>query len=111
MFAGETGMIAGQPIIVLARITQGGLVLELRPEDLRILVAHDAGLSEIFLRAFVLRSEYLVTCPVSSPGDCLATAKVHTKTSVSHGNAGKSRESATVEQSKLPQPFLVKMTT
>jgi thioredoxin reductase (NADPH) len=60
MFTGEAGMIAGQPSIVLARITQAGEVLELCPEDLRILVAHDAGLSEVFLRAFMLRRLMLV---------------------------------------------------
>ncbi len=59
MFIGEAGMIAGHrtgagPVI------EAGEVLELRPDDLRILVAHDAGLSEIFLGAFVLRRLMLV---------------------------------------------------
>jgi thioredoxin reductase (NADPH) len=53
-------MIAGQRTLVLARVIQGGEVLELRPEDLRTLVARDAGLSEIFLRAFVLRRLLLI---------------------------------------------------
>jgi thioredoxin reductase (NADPH) len=59
-FTGEAGMIAGQRTLVLARVIQGGEVLELRPEDLRALVARDAGLSEIFLRAFVLRRLLLI---------------------------------------------------
>jgi thioredoxin reductase (NADPH) len=59
-FTGEAGMIAGQRTLVLARVIQGGEVLELRPEDLRTLVARDAGLSEIFLRAFVLRRLLLI---------------------------------------------------
>jgi thioredoxin reductase (NADPH) len=59
-FTGEAGMIAGQRALVLARVIQGGEVLELRPEDLRTLVARDARLNEIFLRAFVLRRLLLI---------------------------------------------------
>jgi thioredoxin reductase (NADPH) len=59
-FTGEAGMIAGHRTVVLARVIQGGEVLELRPEDLRTLVARDAGLGELFLRAFVLRRLLLI---------------------------------------------------
>jgi thioredoxin reductase (NADPH) len=61
MFTGEAGMIAGQRTVVQARVVQAGEVLELRPEDLRILVARDAGLSEILMRAFILRRLMLIT--------------------------------------------------
>jgi thioredoxin reductase (NADPH) len=60
-FTGEAGMIAGQPSIVLSRVMKAGEVLELRPEELRILVARDAGLSEILLRAFMLRRHMFIT--------------------------------------------------
>jgi thioredoxin reductase (NADPH) len=60
MFTGEAGMIAGQRTVVQARVIQAGEILELRPEDLRTLVARDAGLGEIFLRAFVLRRLMLI---------------------------------------------------
>jgi thioredoxin reductase (NADPH) len=60
MFTGEAGMIAGQRTVVQARVIQAGEILEVRPEDLRTLVAHDAGLSEIFLRAFMLRRVMLI---------------------------------------------------
>ena len=53
-------MIAGHRTVVLARVIQGGEVLELRPEDLRSFVARDAGLNELFLRAFVLRRLLLI---------------------------------------------------
>src|ERR1700729_1825069 len=59
-FTGEAGMIAGQRTIVMARVIQAGEVLELRPDDLRLLVARDAGLNEIFLRAFMLRRLLLI---------------------------------------------------
>ncbi len=43
-----------------ARVIQAGEILEVRPEDLRTLVAHDASLSEILLRAFMLRRLMLI---------------------------------------------------
>jgi thioredoxin reductase (NADPH) len=60
MFTGEAGMIAGQRTVVQARVMQAGEVLELRPEELRALVSRDAGLSESFLRAFMLRRLMLI---------------------------------------------------
>jgi thioredoxin reductase (NADPH) len=60
MFTGEAGMIAGQRTVVQARVIQAGEILELRPAELRALVARDAGLSEILLRAFVLRRLMLI---------------------------------------------------
>ncbi len=61
MFTGEAGMIGGQRAVVLARVMQAGDVLEVQPESLRALVARDAQLSEIFLRAFMLRRLMLIT--------------------------------------------------
>jgi thioredoxin reductase (NADPH) len=61
MFTGEAGMIAGQRTVVQARVIQAGEILELRPAELRALVARDARLSEILLRAFVLRRLMLIT--------------------------------------------------
>jgi thioredoxin reductase (NADPH) len=60
MFTGEAGSIAGQRTVVQARVTHAGEILELRPEDLRTLVAREAGLGEILLRAFVLRRLMLI---------------------------------------------------
>ena len=60
MFTGEAGMIAGQRTVVQARVIDAGEILELHPEELRTLVARDAGLGEIFLRAFVLRRLMLI---------------------------------------------------
>jgi thioredoxin reductase (NADPH) len=60
MFTGEAGMIAGQRTVVQARVIQAGEILELRPPELRTLVARDAGLGEILLRAFVLRRLMLI---------------------------------------------------
>ncbi len=60
MFTGEAAMIGGQRAIAEARVQQGGEVLELQPEQLRTLVARDEGLSEVVLRAFILRRALLI---------------------------------------------------
>ena len=61
MFTGEAAMIAGQRAVMQVEIVQGGEVLEVRPEGLRTLVARDEGLSEIVLRAFLLRRLMLIS--------------------------------------------------
>lgn len=59
-FTGEMTMISGQRSLVLGRITEAGEVLELSGEGLRSLIARDAELSEIFMRAFILRRLELI---------------------------------------------------
>jgi len=54
-------MISGQRCLVLGRITEAGEVLELSAEGLRSLIARDAELSEIVMRAFILRRLALIT--------------------------------------------------
>ncbi len=60
-FTGEVSMISGQPCLVLGRVTEGGEFLEMKPDDLRTLIAKDAELSEIFMRAFILRRVALIS--------------------------------------------------
>jgi len=59
-FTGEMTMISGHRSLARGRVTEPGEVLELSGEGLRSLVAKDAELSEIFLRAFILRRVELV---------------------------------------------------
>jgi thioredoxin reductase (NADPH) len=59
-FTGEMTMISGRKNLVLGRVTEAGEFLELPGEQLRTLVARDAELSEIFMRAFILRRLALV---------------------------------------------------
>jgi thioredoxin reductase (NADPH) len=59
-FTGEMTMISGQRCLVLGRVSEPGEFLELSAEALRTLVARDAELSEILLRAFILRRLALV---------------------------------------------------
>jgi thioredoxin reductase (NADPH) len=59
-FTGEMTMISGQRSLVRARVAEPGEVLELDGETLRSLIAKDAELSEILLRAFILRRIELI---------------------------------------------------
>jgi thioredoxin reductase (NADPH) len=59
-FTGELTMITGQRCLVLGRVTEPGEFLELSGDALRSLVAKDADLSEILMRAFILRRLALV---------------------------------------------------
>jgi thioredoxin reductase (NADPH) len=59
-FTGEMTMISGRRSLVRGRVTEPGEFLELSAESLRSLVAKDAELSEIFMRAFILRRLELI---------------------------------------------------
>ncbi|MGH9642244.1 MAG: FAD-dependent oxidoreductase, partial [Terriglobales bacterium] len=60
-FTGEMSMITGARCLVRGRITEAGEVLEVTADGLRSLVARDAELGEIFMRAFILRRLALIT--------------------------------------------------
>lgn len=59
-FTGEINMISGQRSLVRGRVTGAGEFLEITPEGLRSIVSTDPELSEIFMRAFILRRVALV---------------------------------------------------
>lgn len=59
-FTGEITMISGGRCLVLGRVTEPGEFLELSGDGLRSLVARDAELSEILMRAFILRRLQLI---------------------------------------------------
>jgi thioredoxin reductase (NADPH) len=59
-FTGEMTMISGRKCLVVGRVTESGEFLELSGENLRALVARDAELSEVLMRAFVLRRLELI---------------------------------------------------
>jgi thioredoxin reductase (NADPH) len=60
-FTGEMTMISGRRCLVRGRMTEAGELLELSGDGLRSLVAKDAELSEIFMRAFILRRLALIS--------------------------------------------------
>src|ERR1700675_2284489 len=59
-FTGEMTMISGHRCLVRGRTTEPGEFLELTGDGLRSLIAKDAELSEIFMRAFILRRLELI---------------------------------------------------
>ena len=59
-FTGEMTMISGQRCLVRGRVREPGEFLEMSGDGLRMLIARDAELSEIFMRAFILRRLELI---------------------------------------------------
>jgi len=64
-FTGELDMLSGRRSLVRARSVGATEVVEIPLENLRRIVQTDAELSEIFLRAFLLRRSYLIAHSVS----------------------------------------------
>jgi thioredoxin reductase (NADPH) len=60
-FTGEITMISGQRGLVRGRVTKAGEFLEISADRLRSLIAKDAELGDIFMRAFILRRLALIT--------------------------------------------------
>jgi thioredoxin reductase (NADPH) len=60
-FSGDVDLIAGHPAVVRARGRSAGRILEVPAERVRSLVQTDPELSQIFLRAFILRRALLMT--------------------------------------------------
>jgi thioredoxin reductase (NADPH) len=73
-FTGELDMLSGRHSLVRGVTPIASELLEVRVEDLRRIVQTDAELSEIFLRAFLLRRAELVA---HSPGDVVLVGSSH----------------------------------
>lgn len=64
-FAGEMSTLRGVPGFVRVSVLDAGEVLVVSDHDLRVVVQTDAELSEIFMRAFILRRMGLISAPNS----------------------------------------------
>jgi thioredoxin reductase (NADPH) len=73
-FTGDVNMISGRRSIVRARATVPTEVIELDNKDLLRLVQNDAELSEILMRAFILRRVELIAAGV---GDLILIGSIH----------------------------------
>jgi thioredoxin reductase (NADPH) len=73
-FLGETNMIAGRPALIRALVSEPGEVLELAHEQLLAIVQTDAELSDIFMRAFILRRSELIA---NNLGDVVLVGSMH----------------------------------
>jgi thioredoxin reductase (NADPH) len=59
-FTGEVNMLSGRPALVRSRASEAGEVIELDREQLLALVQTDSELSELIMRAFILRRVELI---------------------------------------------------
>jgi thioredoxin reductase (NADPH) len=73
-FTGEVSMLSGRRALITLRIGDPGELIEVEREDLLALVQTDAELSEIFVRAFLLRRAALVAGGI---GDVLLIGSNH----------------------------------
>lgn len=64
-FAGEMSTLRGVPGFVRVQVREAGEVLVITDSDLRVVVQTDAELSELFMRAFILRRMGLISSPNS----------------------------------------------
>ncbi len=60
-FSGEVVLISGARALSRGRVAEAGEFLEIAPDALRALIAKDAELSDVFMRAFILRRVALVS--------------------------------------------------
>jgi thioredoxin reductase (NADPH) len=73
-FTGEVNMISGRRALFLIRVREGGEAIELTREQLVALIQNDAELSEILMRAFVLRRVELLA---GGLGDVVLIGSMH----------------------------------
>jgi len=73
-FSGEVNMISGRRALLGARVRESGEVIVLDREQMVALVQNDAELSEILMRAFILRRVELIT---SGLGDAVLIGSTH----------------------------------
>jgi thioredoxin reductase (NADPH) len=64
-FAGEMSTLRGVPGFAFVHVNEPGEVLCIRDSELRLIVQTDAEISEIFMRAFILRRMGLIASPNS----------------------------------------------
>ncbi|HEV2834724.1 MAG TPA: FAD-dependent oxidoreductase [Pyrinomonadaceae bacterium] len=74
MFTGELTVLSGRPGLVRIRATQKSELIEIEREALQALVEADSELSDIFLRAFILRRLELIAREV---GDIVLIGSSH----------------------------------
>ncbi len=73
-FTGEVNMLSGRRALFRARVAEAGEVVEMDPERLQGLVQTDSELSEILMRAFILRRVELIAQGI---GDVVLVGSTH----------------------------------
>jgi thioredoxin reductase (NADPH) len=73
-FTGEVNVLAGRRALVRGRMVEGGDVLVIDPQGLRRLILEDSEVSEVLMRAFILRRVALIA---RGAGDATLIGSVH----------------------------------
>jgi len=73
-FTGELNMLSGRRSLVCARMKEAGEVIELDRHELQALVQNDVEISEILMRAFILRRMELIA---QGAGDVILIGSSH----------------------------------
>src|SRR5258708_14778569 len=73
-FSGEVNMLSARPSLVRARMAESGELLVITPEALRRVVQSDSELSELLMRAFILRRVALIA---NALGDTVLIGSAH----------------------------------
>jgi thioredoxin reductase (NADPH) len=73
-FSGEMNVLAGRRSLVRARVQEDGEILVLAPDEMRRLVQGDPELSDIFVRAYILRRMALLA---EGRGDAVLIGSTH----------------------------------
>jgi len=73
-FTGETAMLAGRRALATGRFRGDGEVVDIPPQGLRNLIVTDAELSELLMRAFILRRVALINNHI---GDAVVVGSRH----------------------------------
>jgi thioredoxin reductase (NADPH) len=73
-FSGESTMLSGRRVIVRLRVSEPGEVIQVDHEQLLALIQTDAELSEILMRAFILRRVELIARDL---GDVVVIGSAH----------------------------------
>ena len=73
-FSGESNVISGRPAITRLRVTEPGEAIQLTRDELLALIQTDAELSEILMRAFILRRLELIAHHL---GDIVVVGSMH----------------------------------
>jgi thioredoxin reductase (NADPH) len=74
-FSGEANMVSGRRALGRLRVSESGEVIQLDHEQLRAVIQTDAELSEILMRAFILRRLELIA---QNMGDVVVIGSTHT---------------------------------
>jgi thioredoxin reductase (NADPH) len=75
-FTGEVNMLSGRRVLVRIRVSESGAVIEVDREQLLTLVQTDSELSEILMRAFILRRVEIIARGI---GDVVLVGSSHSQ--------------------------------